>query len=245
MLGRPRYLRLLSKAYLTGFKLGWLKHDKAYRTHYFVRNLIKPGQTILDIGANLGYYSTEFARLTGPSGKVIAVEPIPLYREILRSNTQQFQQVTILPYALGETEGIISMGLPSADQHRHGLMKVLSEKEKQIAPEIFEAELKHPNKLFSQLNEIHYIKCDIEGYEVPVIPAMKEVILRHAPIMQIETDGENKKVLHQLLNEWGYQMYYVGEHHLMPYPNPDALLPGDLIAIPKNSIPSFETIIAQ
>lgn len=245
ILGRKQYLRLLSRVYLTGFRLGWLQNNPAYRTHYFVRKLIKPQQTILDIGANLGYYTTEFARLTGPAGKIFAVEPIPLYRQILEANTQKWPQVAILPYALGETEGRISMGLPFADQHRHGLMKVLSDDEKQKAPEIFEVELKHPGHLFSQIDEIHYIKCDIEGYEVPVIPAMKEVILRHMPLLQIETDGENKKVLHRLLNDWGYLLYYVGAKGLTPYPDAEAPLPADLIAIPKSSLSSFESLIEK
>jgi len=227
------------------FKNGWLKNNPSYRTHYFVRNLIKQNQTVIDIGANLGYFSTEFARLVGPNGHVYSVEPIQLYRSILIENLKPFPQTKVLPYALGETEGTISMGLPFADQHRHGLMKVLSPEEKAKAPEIFEVELKNPSKLFGQLAEIHYLKCDIEGYEVPVLPAMKDVIARHMPIVQVETDGENKKILHHMFNELGYQLYYVGDHGLVHYPNADESLPGDMIGLPKTSIADFEHLIAK
>jgi FkbM family methyltransferase len=245
LLGRKRYLQLTSKAFLLYFKNGWLKNNPSYRTHYFVRNLIKENQTVIDIGANLGYFSTEFARLVGTTGHVYSVEPIQLYRSILIENLRPFPQTKVLPYALGETEGTISMGLPFADQHRHGLMKVLSPEEKAKAPEVFEVELKNPSKLFGQLTEIHYLKCDIEGYEVPVLPAMKDVIARHMPILQVETDGENKKILHRLFNELGYQLYYVGDHGLVPYPDAEAPLPGDMIGLPKKSISNFEHLIAR
>jgi FkbM family methyltransferase len=243
VLGREQYLRLLSKVFLFSFRRGWLRNQPAYRTHYFVRHLIQPGQTVIDIGANLGYYSTEFARLTGPAGRVLAVEPIPLYRRILQQNIQSLAQVQVLPYALGEEEGTISMGLPFADQHRHGLMKVLTQEEKQKAPEIFEVELKHPLHLFSHLNEIHYIKCDIEGYEVPVIPAMKALIEQKQPIMQVETDGQNKRTLHAMFNEMHYQMFYVGNQGLVPYPDASLPLPGDLIAIPSSKTGQFASLI--
>lgn len=245
ILGRKQYLSLLSHLYLKSFTLGWLRNNSAYRTHYFVRNLIPSGATVLDIGANLGYYATEFARLVGTGGKVIAVEPIPLYRSILERNTQRLPQVEIWPYALGEQEGTISMGLPFADQYRHGLMKVLSEKEKTLAPEIFEVPVKNPNILFSQLKDIQYIKCDIEGYEVPVLPAMKALIAHHMPIMQVETEGENKKILYQLFNELGYNLYYVGNYGLVPYPSAADPLPGDMIGLPKTRIPEFEHLIAR
>lgn len=245
ILGRPAYLSLLSKVYLFSFRKGWLRSNPSYRTHYFVRNLIKEGDTVIDIGANLGYYSTEFARLVGSNGKVWSVEPIPMYRKVLLQNVKSLPQVTVLPYALGETEGTISMGLPFADQHRHGLMKVLTKEEKEKAPEIFEVELKHPQKIFSQLSEIQYIKCDIEGYEVPVIPAMRELISQQMPVMQIETEGENKRIICDLLNDLGYHLFFVGESGLVPFADPSQLLPGDLIGIPPHRLADIQHLTAH
>ncbi|HSC52088.1 MAG TPA: FkbM family methyltransferase [Phnomibacter sp.] len=243
-LGRKRYLQLTSRVFLFYFKNGWLKGNPSYRTHYFVRNLIRPNDTVIDIGANLGYFSTEFARLVGTGGHVYSVEPIQLYRSILQENLKSFPQTKILPYALGETEGTISMGLPFADQHRHGLMKVLSAEEKNKAPEVFEVELKNPSKLFGQLTELQYLKCDIEGYEVPVLPTMKDVIARHMPLLQVETDGENKIILHRMFTEMGYQLFYVGEKGLVSFPDPHEVLPADLIGIPSNKTEGYRHLIA-
>lgn len=232
ILGKPRYLKLVSWWYLVSFRKGWLKKNPAYRTHYFVRNLIKKGNVVIDIGANLGYYTTEFARLTGTSGRVIAVEPIPLYRRVLKFNTRELTQVEIQPYALGATEGLVYMGLPGTEAHRHGLMKVLKKEEQLQARELYEVKIRKPEQLFGDLPIVHYIKCDIEGYEIPVIPEMSGMITKFRPILQVETDGQHKITLHHLFTSWNYRCFYVGENGLVPYDDPSELLPGDMVAIP-------------
>ncbi len=230
MLGQERYLKLVSTLFFISFSQGWLRKNPAYFTHYLVGRFIQPGQTIIDIGANLGYYSVLFANKTGVNGKVYAVEPISLYRNVLQKNVESFPQVILLPYALGEKEGTLKMGNPTADKHRHGLMRVLQESEADAAQ--YEVAVKNPMELFAHFEKIDYIKCDIEGYEVPVIPAMRALIEKHRPIMQIETEGENKKLLMGLFEEIGYKTYYAGRVNLVRYENPDGLLQGDLIAIP-------------
>ena len=245
LLGRRQYLQLTSWFFLLSFRRGWLKNDPAYRVHYFVRQLVQPGHTVLDIGANLGYYATEFARLVGPQGRVVAVEPIPLYRSVLSRHLHGLSQCSILPYALGTAEGSISMGLPTADQHRHGLMKVLTEEEKSKAPEIIEVPVKHPVSLFEPLGRIDYIKCDIEGYEVPVIPTMRPLLEKQQPIVQVETDGDNKRILFDFFNELGYQLFYVGAQGLVPYRSAQQTLVGDLIAIPPHRLQSVQSFITE
>ncbi len=233
VLGKPLYLRLVSWWFIFSFRKGWLRGNPQYLTHYFVGKLIKKGYTIIDIGANLGYYTTEFARLTGTLGKVIAVEPIALYRQVLKKNIRPYRQVEVCPFALGKVEGLVHMGLPGEDDHRHGLMKVLKDDEKKAARKVFEVKIRNPLQLFGHLPAIHYIKCDIEGYEVPVIPEMGSLIEKFRPIIQVETDGENKQILHELFTGWKYRNFYVGEQGLVPFDKPEELLPGDLIAIPK------------
>src|SRR5215510_491619 len=110
LLGQKAYLQLTSKLFFIYFRNGWLKNNRSYDTHYFVKNLVRTGDTVLDIGANLGYYSVEFARLVKQTGKVYSVEPIELYRKVLSANVASLPQVKIFPYALGENEGVIKMG---------------------------------------------------------------------------------------------------------------------------------------
>ena len=52
------------------------------------RSLIRPGMHILDVGSNVGFHSLEFARWTGPSGKVDAFEPAPENYLVLQRNVE-------------------------------------------------------------------------------------------------------------------------------------------------------------
>lgn len=234
LLGQEKYLQLTSTIFFIAFHQEWLRNNPSYFTHYMANRFIQPGFTVIDIGANLGYYSTIFAAKTGANGKVLSVEPIELYRRILAKNTAGFPQVTILPYALGETEGTLKMGNPSQEKHRHGLMRVL--KEHETGGDFYEVPVKNPLSLFGGEEKIDYIKCDIEGYEVPVIPAMKPLIEKHRPLMQIETEGDNKKLLMQLFKELNYRTFYASHNNLIPYHDPEKVLPGDLICIPEEKM---------
>jgi FkbM family methyltransferase len=245
ILGRENYLRLTSRLFFFSFRQGWLRNNPAYYNHYFVRHLIKPDSTVIDIGANLGYYTVEFNRLVRPSGLVLAVEPIPHYRKVLLRNIRNMPLVKVLPYALGKEEGIISMGLPGRDKHRHGLMKVLSEKEKADVTDSIEVPVKNPATLFAPLEKIDFIKCDIEGYEVPVIPAMMELIEKHRPVLQVETDGENKKILCDLFTAKQYALFFVKQNRLVAYNNPADPLPGDLMLIPNEKMAEYHTLMAN
>lgn len=232
-LGQERYLRLTSRVFFFAFASGLLKGNPSYRTHYLVRRFIKTGDTVLDIGANLGYYSRPFARYVGAQGAVLAVEPIALYRSVLERNVARLPQVTVLPFALGEQEGTARMGNPSTDKHRHGLMRVLTPEEQAQTDVTYEVQVKHPVAMFGHLPRIDYIKCDIEGYEVPVLPAMRPLLERNRPIVQVETDGENRTILFNLFTEIHYTMWYAGQEGPVAYDHPEKVLPGDLIAIPR------------
>lgn len=234
MLGQETYLRFTSSLFFLYFKMGWLKSNPSYYNHHFAKNLIKSGDTVIDIGGNLGYFTRIFSDIVGPAGKVITVEPVAMYRKVLQKNVAGLMNVTILPYALGEQEAEIPMGIPSADKHRHGLMRVLKKEEATTlkADETYMVQMKIPMQLFSDLLKVNYIKCDIEGYEIPVIPLMRPLIEKHRPIMQIETDGDNKKKILQLFQELHYQPFYVEKDKLLPLMNTEQELYGDIIFVP-------------
>jgi FkbM family methyltransferase len=243
ILGQKAYLRFTSRMFFIYFNNGWLRSKPNYYTHYFVKNFISEGNIVLDIGANLGYYSKQFAKLVGSSGKVYSVEPIELYRSVLTHNLAGLSNVTVLPFALGENDGTIKMGNPSTDKHRHGLMRVLTEQEQRSESSVYEVSMKNPAVLFSKFGHIDYIKCDIEGYEVPVIPIMKPVIEKNQPIVQIETDGENKTIIHKLLTDLKYSLFYVAEDKLIPYPDESQWLGGDLIGIPAGKLQQYQQFV--
>src|SRR5258708_37060432 len=81
LLGEKRYLSLLAGSFQRLFPTGWLGLN--YQDVYFLRQIVEKGAYCADIGAHLGYYTLELSRLAGPSGKVIAIEPMPKFNPTL------------------------------------------------------------------------------------------------------------------------------------------------------------------
>ena len=241
LLGPVRYLKLVSRLFFKAYEYDLLQYNPAYFTHYLARKLVQPDSVILDIGGNLGYYSRIFTTYGGSNCIVYAVEPIELYREVFKANNAAFKNIQLLPFALGPEDGIIKMGNPSAMPYRHGLMRVLDDADKVEVS--YEVEVKNPGTYFDNFPTIDYIKCDIEGFEVPVIPLMEKLIAKDKPVMQIETEGENKKIICKLLAGLQYRFYYAGQGKLIAYNDINQPLPGDLIAIPPEREKLLESIL--
>ena len=234
LLGPARYLQWTSRAFFVAYDRGRLRTDPTYYAHYYVPNLVRPGDTVIDIGANLGYYSVLLARLVGERGRVYSVEPVPLFREVLRRNTAKFSQVEILPYALGSSRGQVRLGTPvSAGKFRHGLTHVIADE----APgadfsHTFEAEMRVPAELFGALQRLDFIKMDVEGYEKIILPELLPLIRRYRPVLQIETPANDRPHIFQLLQGEAYAIFYVAADGLRPVSEPEQPTGGDLIYLP-------------
>jgi FkbM family methyltransferase len=205
LLGQETYLNLVSSAYLKLIRAGFFKEK--YPELFYLNQLIKPEFVCLDIGANVGYYATFLSDLVGPKGKVYAVEPVPLFAGILKKNlgSNRLKNTQIMPYALGSEEKEITLGTPTINGvFRHGLTKIVEQKEA-ASLQTFKAQMKVPDVLFSHLEKLDFVKCDVEGYEVILFPQMMQTLRKFKPLIQIEINTpENRKQLIDLLQPLGY-----------------------------------------
>jgi FkbM family methyltransferase len=88
---------------------GLYKHWSDREERALLASMIKPGMTVLDIGANIGVYTRFLAELTGPSGRVIAFEPEPKNYALLQRAVAGMPQVTALQAAVGERSGALRL----------------------------------------------------------------------------------------------------------------------------------------
>jgi FkbM family methyltransferase len=229
-LGPSKYLKLLSKGFFLAYDTGRLRRHPWYQCHYFVPQLIQPGMIVLDIGANLGYYSRIFAKAAGPKGKVLSVEPVPLYREVLTKNMAAYPQCTIVPYALGTEDKPITLGVPDTGIFRHGLTQVVNQDT--AYSHTFQAEMRRGSALFANLQRLDYIKCDVEGYENVILPEMEPLFRKHHPVLQLETDGENRNKMIQYMTSLGYNVHTLQNMQLVELSTENWNAPGDLFFLP-------------
>jgi FkbM family methyltransferase len=186
----------------------------------FCKELVKPGDTIIDIGANLGYFSIIFSSIIDEKGMLYSVEPVKPYRDVLEKKLPFRSNIKVLPFALGDkNEGPVKLGMPPLLQHlqylKHGTVTILTDEKINNKQLIFEADIKKTGEVFGNLSKLDYIKCDIEGYETVVFPAMKTVLEKYKPLVQLETWGEQLPVMLAFFKSLGYHPYNLNNWKLV------------------------------
>lgn len=224
IIGLHGYLAVVSDIYIRLIKIGFFK--KKYPEMFYLKNIINNGDVCLDIGANVGYYSVFLSKLTGKSGRVFSIEPVPLFANIFLINCKKFalDNITLYQTALGSENKKIEMGTPFIDGvFRHGLTKVIDDTNKHNL-KTFEAEMRIPDELFADFEKLNFIKCDVEGYEVHLFPHLLQTIKKFKPAIQIEISSvENRKQIFELLQPLGYKIFTLSNSKLNELKAEDAL----------------------
>jgi FkbM family methyltransferase len=244
LFGVKTYLQVISRVFFIAYFNGWLKGKQNYECHYMARKLVEKGDYVIDLGANIGYYSLIFSKLVGESGKVFSVEPVELFRTIFARNTRKQKNIELIPYALGNTDNeTIKMGAPVTSAYfSHGRTHVLNGEEN--CSMTFDATAMRPDTIFRDLKKLNYIKCDIEGYENIAIPLFKDILIKFKPVLQIEIDPENKNEIIHFLKNLDYVVFEVKGQKLYKVTDP-ALAYGDLIFIEKRKIGHYVALLAD
>ena len=209
LLSLENYLRVVSRMFFLYRALGLGRGGRALEYVYHLPQLVKQGDKIIDIGANLGYYTCPLADLVGEGGRVYAVEPVPVIFSVLKRNVGKRRNVELLNYALGEEERTIEMAndsVASAGYFGTG-RNFVSEGELSKDAVRFTAQMKRGSELFGGMEKIDFIKCDIEGYERVVLPELRPLIEKFHPTVLVETDGESRQQMIRMFTELGYSAY--------------------------------------
>ena len=224
LLSLENYLRVVSRMYFIYRALGFGRKGRALEYVYHLSQLVKSGDTVIDIGANLGYYTCPLADLVGQGGRVYAVEPVPVIFSVLKRNVGKRQNVELLNYALGEEERTIEMAndsVAAAGYFGTG-RNFVSEGELSKDAVRFTAQMRRGSELFGSLKKIDFIKCDIEGYERVVLPELRPLIEKFHPTVLVETDGESRQQIIKMFTELGYSAYMlVGDKEVTLDPESD------------------------
>ena len=169
--------------------MGYLYYFDIKNESYELFELCKPGDYVLDIGANIGWTALNLARLS-QTGQVVGFEPDPynLGRCLENLALNKLPNLTVLPFALGETSRRAQMELRSVS-NRGG---------NRIAPgpvdadgETAEVRRLDDVDVVAHLPRIDLIKIDVEGYELKVLKGATTILANHKPTLFIEVDENN------------------------------------------------------
>jgi len=152
---------------------------------------LSPGDAAIDVGANVGHYTARMSELVGPTGRIIALEPVAETFAVLAANAQHFRfsNVTLLNLAASDESTCCRFSIPTwpdgtlntylAHVDPHGPISCL-------AVRLDALELPLPIRL---------AKIDAEGHEVRVLNGMRRLLQRDRPVVILERNAEAEALL--------------------------------------------------
>jgi FkbM family methyltransferase len=174
--------------------------------------LVRPGDTVVEAGANIGCHSVPIAKALQPNGALVAFEPQRLTYQLLCANLalNGLWNVYSRNAAAGRAPGQISVPLldPGSVQNFGGLSLVGSEKGEPVPIETIDG--------FS-LASCRMIKADVQGMEADVLAGAEATIKRCRPILYVENDDpKTSAALIRQIQGYGYKIW----DHRPPLFNP-------------------------
>jgi FkbM family methyltransferase len=248
LLGEQKYLFFVSASFQRLFATGQL--GKNYQDVYFLKNFIREGDTCVDIGAHLGYYTFELGRLVGEKGMVIGIEPVSKFFKVLEKMVKQkrIRNVELKKLALGGEGKVVEIGIPTIDnQKRYGYARIKKLSEYLEYAETENVSNMEGDELFSDLTRIDFIKCDVEGAEVSVFKSMPNIISKHRPVLLLELADKNERLKMKEMLPQDYDLYFLVNKKLKfvdPHSNEKAISHNHYF-IPKARLNLFNQLISD
>jgi len=206
--------------------------------------LVRSGDTVVDVGANVGLYTLAAARLVGGEGRVIAIEPSSRERAALEHNVRlnNLAGVTIDGRALGSRAGTVVLRLAEA---RHGGQNTLGEPvyegvhlsgSEEVAMTTLDDLVEETG-----LGAISVVKIDVEGAEHEVLLGGRRCLDRFRPVILMELQepslaamGSSARDMADLLGGHDYRLlrYDGTEAGLVPLEVEPGIEAQDVVALP-------------
>ena len=145
-----------------------------------VERYVGEGDTVVDVGAHIGYYTLLFAKLVGPAGRVLAFEPYPATHLLLQRNVGEngYANVVIQRQAVADVPGRMALHVSGADwgHHLYG-----------PGNQTLEVDVVKLDDAIPPDAAVDFLKIDVEGAEAQVLRGMSE-LLRRSPRMKMLTE---------------------------------------------------------
>jgi FkbM family methyltransferase len=156
----------------------------------FLRKKISNGDTVLDVGANIGIFSIAFADAVGTQGKVLALEPLPQNIERLKNNLElnHFHNVQIFPVAAGQVNGEVKLHLADDLAYASTIAVVGKHGNNQVMT----TSIRKLDEIWQQVGspQVTVLKIDVEGGELEVLKGAEELLKVCQPLIMAEANTE-------------------------------------------------------
>jgi FkbM family methyltransferase len=193
------------------------------------RSKCRAGDTVIDVGANVGWYTIIASKLLGKNGRVIAFEPDPENFALLKRNVlaNGCDNVILEQKALSNASGTLTLYLDESNKGKHST--VFDSKWVGIKVEA----LRLDDYLENRFKKVDFVKIDVEGAEPMVLEGMKRAIesnpgirlaVEFAPERVVAAGHQPKEYLEGFIEE-GFRIYLIdeGKRQVVPTNPPEIL----------------------
>lgn len=208
------------------------------KTFQEIERLTKKGDTIIDIGANIGYVSLLCSQKTKANGKIYGFEPDRYNRDKFKKNSSLNTDlaVEIVPMAVGAKRGWVSMDVRKS--HNRGMNQVIENLDRQsTSVELITLDEFVTSK---SITKVDLIKIDVEGYEMDVLKGGENMLTSFLPKLVVEVDdknliqyGSSAFELIALLEKKGYSLYNADTKKTVSSQDNMSNCHFDIVGIPK------------
>ena len=158
------------------------KKREPFCTDYLMHSgVLKEGDVVLDIGANIGYYVLIESQLVGKNGKVYAAEPVRSNFELLKKNVQlnNLKNVSAFQFAFGEKDA-------KSEIYVTDKSNLCAMNKDAVGGKILftqEVPMQTVDTFFKDKAPPDFIRMDVEGYEYQVIKGMAKTLKSNVKIL--------------------------------------------------------------
>jgi FkbM family methyltransferase len=198
-------------------------HEYETKVRQTLETEVRVGDTVWDVGANVGLYTELFSRWVGPSGHVVAFEPVPSCFEELRERTAGSQNITALNIGLSDVEAELPMYLEEDGEGTTHTFVAANGAARQ-ATQLLVSPADHLREA-DQLPIPNVLKVDVEGFELEALRGLDETLRDpscrmllcevHFAILEAKGQKQGPREIQRYLRHRGFSTRWIDASHLV------------------------------
>jgi FkbM family methyltransferase len=227
---------------------GYWYHGKSreLRTMQLFDTLIRPNDTVAEVGGHIGFISMFFAKLVGDNGRVVVFEPGSNNLPYLRHNVHLLANVQVIEQAVSSVDGVASLHEESLTGQNNSLVPDFEGLARNASIAFVESQVRTRQVKTTRLDTffsrecVDFIKIDIEGHEYRALEGAAGIIEKCHPVMMVEVQADRAPIF-DMFTALGYQLF---NDRLVSHRAPESL-GGNVFCLPPERADQLRRVLGR